>query len=187
MSIRPGINNSSLEIKNIFQDSKDTDFGNKMAARIGIEAEFILPFNKNKWGIIIEPTYQYFKSEQSRATSNISGGFLVSKVDYKSIELPLGVRYYIYFNNQSKLFANLSYVLDFTKNSTIKFLRNDGSMLSELEIRARMNFALGIGYKYKDRYSLEIRYYTKRNILGEYLYWNSDYRTISILFGYSLF
>lgn len=187
LTFRPGLNYSSLEIQNSESGFSDTDFGNKLGIRFGIEAEFIFPFNKNKWGIIIEPTYQYFKSEQSKETSNISGGILVSKVDYKSIELPVGVRHYLYLNEKSKLFTNFSYVFDFSNNSTIKFLRNDDSMLYELEIKSRRNLALGIGYKYKERYSLEMRYFTNRNILGDYLSWNSDYRTISIIIGCSLF
>lgn len=187
LTFRPGLNYSSLEIQSSSTSSRDTDFGNKLRNRFGIEAEFILPFNKNKWGIIIEPTYQYFKSEPSKEAGNVSGGILASRIDYKSIELPVGMRHYFYLNDKSKLFTNISYVFDFSNNSSIKFLRTDDSMLSELEIKSRRNLALGIGYKYKDRYSLEIRYYTNRNILSDYLYWNSEYRTISIVIGYSLF
>ncbi len=187
LTFRPGLNYSSLEIKNSVSGSKDTDFGNNIGIRFGIEAEFILPFNKNKWGIIIEPTYQYYKSEQSNESSGVSGGILVSKVDYRSIELPVGVRYYFYLNDKSKLFINVSYVFDFPFNSSIKFVRNDGSVLSELEIKSRRNLALGVGYKYKDRYSIEIRYNTNREILSDYSYWNSKYNSININLGLSLF
>lgn len=186
-NIRPGINYGSLKIQNSTTDSRDTDFGKRFGIRFGIETEFILPFNKNKWGIIVEPTYQYYKSEQTKETSNVSGGILVSKVDYKSIELPIGVRHYFYFNDKSKLFTNISYVFDFPNNSSIKFLRNDESMLSELEIKSRRNLALGVGYKYKDKYSLEIRYNTNREILSDYLYWKSNYNSLNIVFGLSLF
>lgn len=187
LTFRPGLNYSSLEIQNPMSDSKDTDFGKTIGIRIGIEAEFILPFNKNKWGIIIEPTFQYFKSEQSKETSSVSGGILVSKVNYKSIELPIGLRHYFYLNDNSKIFTNVSYVFDFAYNSEIKFSREDDSILSSLEIKPRRNIALGIGYKFKDRYGFEMRYSTNRNILDDYFSWNSDYRTISIVIGYSLF
>ncbi len=187
LTIRPGLRYSSLEIQNTITDSKGVDFGNSIGVRFGIEAEYILPYNKNNWAIIIEPTYQYFKSEQSREVKYISGGILVSKVDYKSIELPIGVRYYSYFNDKSKLFANISYVLDFQTNSSVKFLRNDKSMIDDLEIKSRGNFALGIGYKYKNRYSLEIQYNTNREILGDYLCCKSNYNSINIILGISIF
>lgn len=187
LTFRPSLNYSSLEIQNSVLGFNDIDFRNKLGIRFGIEAEFILPFNKNKWGIIVEPTYQYFKSEQSKETGNVSGGILVSRIDYKSIELPIGVRYYFYLNDKSKLFTNISYVFDFSNNSSIKFLRNDDSMLDELEIKSRRNLALGIGYKYKNRYSMEIRYNTNREILSDYLYWSSNYSSLNIIFGLSMF
>jgi len=187
LTFRPSLNYSSLEIQNSVSGFNDIDFRNKLGIRFGIEAEFILPFNKNKWGIIVEPTYQYFKSEQSKETGNVSGGILVSRIDYKSIELPVGVRYYFCLNDKSKLFTNISYVFDFSNNSSIKFLRNDDSMLDELEIKSRRNLALGIGYKYKNRYSMEIRYNTNREILSDYLYWSSNYSSLNIIFGLSMF
>ncbi len=187
LTIRPGLNYSSLEIQNSMTGSRDTDFGNSIGIKFGIETEFILPFNKNKWSVIIEPTYQYYQSEQSEETSSVSGGILVSKVDYRSIELPVGVRHYFYLNDRSKLFINLSYVFDIPINSSIKFLRNDDSVLSGVEIKSSRNLALGIGYKYRDRYSIEIRYNTNREILGDYIYWNSNYNSLNMFFGFSMF
>ncbi|MGE5942973.1 MAG: tRNA modification GTPase [Flavobacteriales bacterium] len=188
LNIRPGFNSSSLSIENSFINNRDFHFDNELVFRFGVEAEIILPFNKNKWSIIIEPTYrQNYKSEKSREASNISGGILVSKVNYKSIELPIGIRHFFYLNDDSKIFANLSCIFDIENNSSIEFFRNDGSKFEELEIKTSYNFALGIGYKYIDKYSFELRYQTSREILGHYLNWNSDFNTVSLIFGYSLF
>ncbi len=187
LSFRLGLNSSSLTIQNPILNLRDTDFGYKFNFRFGIETEFILPYNKTKWSVILEPTYQYYESEISQETNNVSGGTLVSSVNYHSIELPVGLRHYFYLNDDSKIFANISYIFDFTGNSSIEFSRSDGSMFNKLEVISRRNLALGIGYKYKDRYGLEIRYLTNRDILGDYFYWNSSYRTFSIIFGYSLF
>jgi len=41
----------------------DVDFGNRGNVRLGIEAEFILPFNKNKWALFLEPFYQSYSSK----------------------------------------------------------------------------------------------------------------------------
>src|SRR5690606_2476336 len=114
LTVRPGLNSSSLSIENSFLNNRDFNYGNQFGVRIGIEVELILSFNKNKWGVIIEPTYrQNFKSEKSREASNVSGGIIVSKVNYSSIELPIGVRHYFYLNDDSKIFVNLSYIFDF--------------------------------------------------------------------------
>ena len=187
LSLRPGLNQSSLAISNPEADYMNTDFGNKFGFRFGIEGEYLLPFNKNKWGFIMEPTFQYFKSEKTKNANGVSGGVLVSKVNYQSIELPFGVRYYIFLNDESKIYINASYVIDFSYSSNIEHSRSDGSVLSKLDIETGGNIALGVGYKYKDKYSVEMRYQTSREILHQYAAWSSDYKTISVIFGYSLF
>lgn len=175
LTLRPGINFSSLSIHNSRTDAVDTDFDNELTFRLGVESEFTLPFNKNKWAIIIEPTYQYFKSIRYIQNQNI-------KASYQSIELPFGVRYYIHLNEVSKLFTNASYIVDIEIESTIK--RSTGW---EFEIQTFSNFGVGLGYKYKNRYSLEVRYLTNRNLLVNYAAWSSEYKTISVIFGYSIF
>ena len=72
-------------------------------------------------------------------------------------------------------------------DSSITFNRADGSNLQTLEIESRTNVAFGIGYKFIDKYSLEVRYLTGRDILGKYGFWNSDFKNVSVIFGYSIF
>lgn len=171
MSIRPGIKTTSLSIQNLIAPTRDADFGTKAGISFGIEGEFILPFNKNKWAVILEPTYQYFKSE---LTTEVY-------VDYKSVELPVGLRYYLFLNNNSKIFINGSMVLDFPINSVIKPENGD------FEIKSKINMAFGLGYKFRERYSLELRYHTPREVLNGYASWWSDYNSLSVIFGYSIF
>lgn len=188
LSVRPHFKNSSLEIQNASSNSRDIDFENKIGIGFGIEAEFILPFNKNKWAILIEPTLQNFKSEKTTNSSNVSGGKLITEVDYNSIEIPIGLRHYFFINNKSsKIFTNISYLIDVSPNSLIEFKRADNSSLNSMEIETGNNWAIGIGYKLYDKYSLEIRYQTSRNVLMNYNSWSSDYNTLSIIFGYSIF
>ena len=175
LSIRPGFNSSSLSIQNSASSSRNTDFDNEFGFRFGIEAEFIMPFNKNKWSLIIEPTYQYFKSVKEITNQS-------AKADYKSIEIPVGIRHYFFLNENSKIFINGSFIFDLSNDSVIDFESG-----TDLEIKTRNNLAFGIGYKHNDKYGLELRYQTSREILSNYIYWSSDYSTLSVIFGYSLF
>ena len=175
LSLRPGVNYSSLSISNPLSRAWETDFGNKINFRIGMEAEFIMPFNKNKWAVIVEPTYQYFNTE----ALNVSGRPV--KSNYKSIELPLGVRHYFFLEKGSKLFLNGSLVLDFAGKS--EFVSANSSTL---EIKTSYNFALGLGYKYNNRYGVELRYLTNRDMFYNYLFMRNDYQTFSVIFGYTL-
>ena len=97
---------------------------------------------------------------------------MIANVDYSSIEFPVGLRHYLFLSNNSKVFINASYIFDLSSKSSIEFTRNDGSNLDSIEIETRSNLAIGIGYKQNDRYSLEVRYQTNREILRNYLFWN---------------
>jgi len=173
LSVRPGLNHSSL-VFNSPSDALEIDFGKKLTVRFGIEVETLLPFNKNKWAIIIEPTYQYFKSE-------ITSGNRYFAIDYKSIELPIGIRYYIFLNENSKFYLNSSYVIDFDFYSEIVTVNGTWN-----EISSRPNWAFGLGYTQNNKYTLELRYGLSRDIIRDPNF-NSDYKTISFILGYKLF
>ncbi|WP_051907773.1 hypothetical protein [Flavimarina sp. Hel_I_48] len=178
LNIRPGVKNASLDYERfstIGLPTINVDFDRKWSLRIGLEGEFILPFNKDKWAVILEPTYQSYNAETDIDEAKTS-------VDYKSIELPLGVRHYFFLNEDSKIFVNASFILDFPFNSTFIYKNR-----IPLDIKSRNNFALGTGFKYGDSYSLEFRYDLNRNVLSDYIYYNSNYGGFSIIFGYTLF
>ena len=187
LTFRMHLNNSSLSIENALYKNSLTHFENKNSFGFGIETEFILPYNKNKWAIIIEPTYQNFKSEKITDVDYVSGGKLITNLDYTSIEVPLGLRHYIFINTNFKIFVNISYIFAFNTKSYIELKGVDNSPFKTLEIKSRNNLGVGLGFKFKDKYSLEIRYHTSRNILGDYLYWQSNYNTFAIMTGYSIF
>lgn len=170
---RLGLNSSSLSVQNALSSTRNVDFGNKLGIRLGIEAEIILPFNKNKWAVIIEPTYRSFKSEKTLTT-------LDTKIDYTSIELPVGIRHYFFINSNSKLFVNGSCIMDFASNSILSY-----STGAEFEINKSINFGFGVGYKQNDKYSLELRCHTNRKLLHGLS--DADFSTVSVILGYSIF
>ncbi len=175
LTIRAGVRNATLDISNVVSNLRDTNFDNQQTFSVGAEVEFVMPFNKNKWSVIMEPTYQYFSVEKTIAVDQV-------EVEYTSIELPIGIRHYFFLNDHSKLFLNASFVTDFDMNSKVVFENSE-----DLEIRTTNNLALGVGYKFKNRYSIEARYQTKREVLSQFASWNSNYRSFSILLGYSIF
>ncbi|WMI70319.1 outer membrane beta-barrel protein [Mangrovimonas sp. YM274] len=189
LSLRPRINMSSLSIESKNSGYRNVEFDTKLSFGFGLEAEFVLPFNKNKWAIIVEPTYQYFKTDQTSETSEATGfayGHVVTTVDYATLELPLGIRHYFFLNKNSKIFINGAFVFDLGINkSSIDYKINDTD-LKHLDINTYMNMAFGAGYKLMDKFSLEIRYFTKREILAHYSFWSSEYQNISFIFGISI-
>lgn len=192
LTLRPGIKSTSLSINNRASNVSDTDFGTELGLRLGVEIELIMPFNNKKWAFIIEPTYQYYKSEKTKTVNPFNLAVpqnIVFNTDYESIELPIGIRHYFFLNNNSKIFANGSAVLDFASGkSNINFaytsLRHNPTIL---EIETGINLAFGLGYKHNNKYSLELRYFTNRDLFNNYQYWESKYHSLSVIFGYTLF
>jgi hypothetical protein len=169
--ITPGLNYSWVSVSNGNSPYLYTDFSDQLSFRIGAEAEYILPFNKNKWGIVFEPGYQYFNASGKRGSETID-------INYKCIEFPIGLRHKFFLNEKLNVFVNALFItsisLDF--NSTI----------SDLEVRTGNSFAFGGGIGYK-KVSAEMRYYSNRQLLYNYSYWETVYQRYSLILGYRIF
>lgn len=187
LTVRPRLNSSLLSMSSSNVDFYNVKFDSKSNIGVGLEAEFIFPFNRNKWALIVEPTYQYYKNEKTKETNSLLGGQVTAKVDYKSIELPIGLRHYFFLKNDSKIFINASYLVDFALNSKIELLRKDGSSINSLDIKSRSTLALGVGGKLHDKYSIELRYIIDRSIVKDYIFVDSSFSTASLILGYSFF
>ncbi|WP_108867544.1 outer membrane beta-barrel protein [Aquimarina aquimarini] len=185
LNLRPGVNFSSLSLRDSYTNYyQKSGFDDKTDIRLGIEAEYILPFNKNKWSIFVEPTYQsYTSSISDERTTFLGRTTRVIDVDYESIEFPIGLRHYMFLSDKSKLFINAAFVLDFELNIEYTLnISDDPTPENVDDIKTGTNVALGFGYKYNDRFSVEARYGTNRKI-GQIF----DYQSYSLILGYSLF
>ncbi|MCK5442772.1 MAG: hypothetical protein KAJ23_12855, partial [Maribacter sp.] len=170
LSIRPGVNISSLLINN------GTEYGSKASPRLGLEAEFVLPFNKNKWSILVEPTYRDYQNEATVSPLDwVAPSSL--KVDYPSIEFAIGIRHYIFLNDKSKIFVTGYMLNDMEMDAMVSAPR-------DLTINPLSNFAGGFGYKYNGKVSLEFRYDGYRELLRLNGI-QSKFRNISLILGYT--
>lgn len=187
LNIRPRVNFSSLTFTRSSTDL-ETDLGNQVNFGIGLEFEYILPFHKNKWAIIVEPNYHYFKSTVTQDLNYSVPATLQTSVDYKTIELPLGIRYYMHLSPDSKLFVNAQYIIDIPMNSEAVVYRNDNSLLNtSFELGALPAVAFGFGYNFRSKYAAEFRFFTNRSIVAGYSAYSSDYNSASLILSYNLF
>ncbi|QCX39577.1 PorT family protein [Aureibaculum algae] len=178
LTFRPRINSTSFSVDNSRYNSTDSDFNTNINFGFGIEAEFIMPFNKNKWSVIIEPTYNKYKSKIELTTQRIQS----VEAKYNSIELPIGIRHYFFINDDSKVFVNASTIFDISYNSNV-----DYEISTDLNIISTVNLAFGAGYKFKDKYSIEFRYHLNKDVLDNYTSWYSTFGKLSLVLGYSIF
>lgn len=144
---KTGLNFSSLELSNSVING-NYKFDNSTNVYIGFEAEFILGMNKNKWSILVDPSYSRFKGEVLN-----SNGEIVSKIDYSSIDLPIGIRYNMYLNENSRVFINTFFMFDFPLKLEATYNTNfgviDDASLKWIGNTTDYEPIIGFGYNFK--------------------------------------
>ncbi len=169
-TLRIGANSSSLESNFV----NSVDYGSQIRFRLGVEGEFPLTFNKNKWAVIVEPSYQTYKEESTIGSRTIT-------VDYESLDIPVGIRHYFYLSADSKVFVNGSFAFSFALNSKISISN------SFVELNTVGYWAFGVGYKKNNKYSLELRQGLTRDLNRKLINVQSDFKAFSVIFGYRIF
>ncbi|MEA1898321.1 MAG: hypothetical protein U9N53_11750 [Bacteroidota bacterium] len=146
---------------------------------IGLEAEYILPFWKNRFSLFFNPAFVYFKGEEeiTRVFLTIENTYLY-EINYAAIDLPFGFRYYAFINNQSKAFIDLAFVTGLYLNSEITM---DSS--EYLNLQGANNFRLGAGYSI-GKHSLSLNFDYNKDLLGDYPTWDSSYNRLTLMFKY---
>lgn len=174
---------AQLTFLNIDTNLYEISFDNQFNLTYGIEAEFIMPYNKNKWSLLLEPSYQSYTSQGivKNVTSNQEENIDV-RIVYKSIDLITGVRYYSFLSEKSKILYHAKYVFSYPIKDNYVSLENS----YPLAINYSNNIILGVGYSY-DKFNLEINYAFDRDILSRYQYYIANYNSLSVNFRYNVF
>lgn len=170
LRVTPGVEYAKMLFYNGSESIFYYDYGHLTSFRLGFEMEVLLPFNKNKWGFVIEPSYRQYKSTKEFRAGDVT-------LNYQSIEFPIGLRHYFFLSKNTKLFLNAMFIPGWSPdfNSTLKYL----------EIKNRSSYAFGAGVGYK-KFSTEFRYYTHQDLLSDYIMWSSDYQRLSFIVGYKI-
>lgn len=184
LSLRAGLSSNKLNI-DLHSFYQDVDFSNKTGFTIGIETELVLPFNKNKWSIIAEPTFYSYKNE-----SISKDGTYRFETDFDLLDLEIGLRHYMFLSDRSKIFINAGIAVNLymTKDALISYTSlkpgylNGGSYFDTNSTY----FNFGIGYKYNNKFSGEFKISTGKE-LYERGYWNAQLSRISFILGYNIF
>ena len=154
-------------------DGGGAEYSN-VSPRLGLDFEYVLPFNKNKWALMVEPSLQYYKMPLELLGLNVNG-------DHWAVELPLGVRHYFFLKNDTRLFMN-ALAIPHLKSWQTSQSRDD----REMEMKSRMAFALGVGVA-KGRWSGELRYAFQRDAFSSYLNIDVKHSKLSLILGYRIF
>ncbi len=187
LTIRPRLNSTSLSVRNLYSVSRNIDFANKTGFGLGLEFEYIFPFNKNKWSMFFEGSYQNYEDKGNADSTGFVAGPLSAEVDYRSFEFALGLRHSFFLSDNSKLFLDASYNLSLGNTTRLNYTTATDIVLEDFETQSNPNFGFSIGYKLKDKYLVGLKYFTDKHVLNFNRVYDSDYRVISFIVGYSIF
>ncbi|SHK65354.1 porin family protein [Chryseobacterium polytrichastri] len=189
LSIRPGVNfYSKVDVQNMLGTQS---FESRTNFRIGIEAEVVLPFNRNKWAVLFEPTYSFYSNGKiSQSASDKL--YNISMDSYSFINLPIGIRHYMFLNEKSKFFINAQLNVLRLKSGKAKSIDLDynGSVFDNPRLASSQvgkSFSIGAGYTYNNKYTVELQYNTSNEIIENSLSRSAKISYSSIILGYNIF
>lgn len=182
LTVRPGVTFSSLSLLKLGDER--INFDSKTGFRVGLELEYILPFNNDKWSVFLEPTYRSYKAEKEYLYVDF-GSFqrtTIININYSAIELPFGMRHYFFVSPNAAFFIDAAILVDISNLSSKAESSNENSY--DLDLNADAGVALGAGFRYKNKYSLELRYHTDRQFFN-YDGVDSAFKSFALIAGYN--
>ena len=178
LTIRPGGewytgymgNTNSLGIRSEYPLSQTAAF------RVGLEAEYVIPFRNGRWRIFSEVYYHQVRGAELAMDSR------KVTINLRSVNVPMGVRAYLAVSRDWELFANAGGGLQFPWKSFVGRRYVNGY----LNYDASWNFGLlgGAGVEFRKRYQLEFRYQHDQDVLQIYIDQSTHFRVFSLIAGY---
>lgn len=189
---KAGASSTSLNLEKLgglFLFGYEVDFGSKIVPFFGFELEYMLPTKGNKWSIFIDPRYRSYSTSKVAIVSNsLTNNTDKITVDYKSLEIPINVRHYIYLKSKARLSLSLGAMIESASSSSrFSFERQvfDSSATLEVGPNSFDSLIFGVGY-HKDKYAIELKY-NSRKINKDATLWDAKYQNIDLSFSYTLF
>lgn len=180
LKLKLALNNSGVQIQTT-RDVYNTDIEKENFFAVGAELEYVFPFNKGKFAMFIDPFYQSYSGTTQK---EYSYGQIDYLVEYSSVEVPVGLRYYMFLTDDLAVFANVSwYILDIHLSGDAYINARNYDKDFQDDLSSKQNYAVGVGLNYK-RFSLETRFLTKRNLIREFVAFSLDYQKTSFILGY---
>src|SRR6185312_629172 len=147
VNIRAGIDMATITTAD---NATTFSYGKRASLRVGAEAELILPFNRNKWSVVLGADYRSYHSFPSDA---------YFPVDYKAVQGLAGVRYYLFLTHQLKLYLSGLMGANFNLNSNLAEGR------PYFRLATALGPAFGAGLQYAKRFSVGIQYQPQEEVL----------------------
>jgi hypothetical protein len=166
--------NYTTNLNNIYvPGGSSINFDSKINGLGGIEAEYILPYNKNQWSIFIEPSYFSYSSSGEKGQQGNG------TVDYSAIAIAAGGRHYFFLTDDNKLFVDL--LASYNSSLAAKYY----DYTSDKAISNSLCAAVGAGLAF-NKLSAELRYNTASDFFDT-IGFSGSFKRVSLVLKYELF
>ncbi|UOX34954.1 hypothetical protein LXD69_05435 [Flavobacterium sediminilitoris] len=161
----------------------------------GLEIEYLLPFNKNKFSLILDPTFTTIKYNKS--INQYVGYNDMYKIDikdtftYSSISIPIGIRYnFFLLNPNNKIYVNGGYSFELPiKNNFTSHYKSEALSLDSTysyDLSSHGSLMIGTGVRIKN-INAELKIFPKRELFYSISkYQNLNLQSICIAIGYTI-
>ena len=164
--------------------------------KIGVEAEYVLPFKNNKLGAFVGSSYSshYAEGVFWYPKEFPYHGARDMEFDYNMIEFSFGVRFYSYFSPEHRIYGSVSYSYANTLGGNAKAYYvdfetdfygypEDSFELEDTEYGKTKYPSFGIGYRYKNKFGLELNYSLPDIYLDDIIHINQHNFTASLTYN----
>ncbi|QRR03077.1 hypothetical protein [Dyadobacter sandarakinus] len=173
VKVTPGLNLNMLSTDQFTFSNEGSRHATSPAFRIGLEGEYVLSVNRNKWSILVEPVWQHYHYKLNVVNTNLN-------VQFWSVDVVAGARHYFFLKNNSKLFVNALGVLR-TITGTSK------NAAQQMEVYTNwFYYAAGAGLA-SNRFSAEVRYNSPVPFRSSYMRIDAEHARLALVLGYRLF
>ena len=181
--LQPGINSVSPTVS-YSNGYERFVFNSKSKVYImpSVEIEYNLSFNKNKWSAVLDfNNFAYnFEGIGKYSMGNYTSDIGV-KMDYKSNDIGIGVKHYMFLNDKSAIFIGSAYNLSIMAKGKTTF----SSTIGSLEATNQNYLSFEMGYNYKNYLGIQAKLNYKKPFAASY-YIDSYVNTISLMLTYNI-
>jgi len=129
------------------------EFDSAVNPNFSMEAEYIFGFNRSKWAVIAGIGFTSYKPDPISMVSQND-----TTLDYTSIEIPVGLRYYMFLSHDTRLSLDGGIMTAVPVNADFK------DTYSTLEIETGRNVFLSASFDWK-RFGIRLRYNSQRELI----------------------
>ncbi|MGB3800207.1 MAG: hypothetical protein WA952_10365 [Lewinella sp.] len=159
LTLQPGFYYTDYKLISAGNNERILDSENRLALRIGVAAEYVLPYGANTFSVLFQPSYYRFSAPAMLPEPSESESESEYLMEYAAFDLPVAFRAYHFLQRDIKVFASggVGVIIPFGE------LYENGNEVYKM--KGMLATHLEVGVRYRERYNLAIGYESQGNSL----------------------